>query len=69
MVPIPAMEARWDPYMWAWVRRDFGHGLVFGQIEAIEMGALTHEVCYYVHYVDGRKEDLTREEVDFGHLG
>ncbi len=63
MVPIPDAEARRDAYLRAWVRRDFGCGLVLGQIEAIEMGALTHEVCYYVHYVDGGEGHLTREEV------
>ena len=25
---------------------------------------LTREVCYYVHYVDGKEEHLSREEVD-----
>ena len=64
MEPIPEALAQRDPYMRAWVRRNFGRGLVFGQIEAIEIGVLTREVCYYVHYVDGKYEHLSREEVD-----
>ena len=63
MDPIPDAIAQRDPYMRAWVRRDFGRGMVLGQIEAIEIGMLTREVCYYVHYVDGPGEHLSREEV------
>ena len=64
MEPIPEADAQRDPYMRAWVRRNFGRGLVFGQGEAIEIGVLTREVCYHGHYVDGKGEHLSRREVD-----
>ena len=60
---VPTTDER-DPYFMAWVRRDLGNGLVYGQIENIQFDKLTREALYHVHYVNDRDEYLSRDDVE-----
>ena len=70
LVGVPAMESRRDSYMSSWVRRDFGNGLMVGQVTSMFRKVVTDEVYYLVRYIDKQiqefdeEELLTREEVE-----